>query len=96
MSAYFVALIDIDDRDRYARYLDGFDAVFARYGGEVVAVEDAPRSLEGEWPTGRTVLIRFPDEAELRRWYDSPEYQELAAQRRAAARCRIAAITGRD
>ena len=34
-----------------------------------------------EWPYTRAVLIRFPDEVEARRWYDSPEYQALAQHR---------------
>jgi uncharacterized protein (DUF1330 family) len=96
MSSYFVALINIHDPARYEEYLAGFDAVFEKYRGEVVAVEDGPRVLEGQWPAGRTVLVRFPDEPELRRWYDSAEYQELAGHRRAAADADIAIVTGRD
>jgi uncharacterized protein (DUF1330 family) len=72
MSSYFVALIDIHDTAGYERYLAGFDAVFANFGGKVVCVEDQPRVLEGEWPAARTVIIRFPGDAELRRWYESP------------------------
>lgn len=96
MSTYFAALIDIHDPERYARYLDGFDQVFQRYRGEVVAVEDSPRVLEGEWPAGRTVLIRFPDDEALLEWYRSPEYQALALHRRGASACNIAMLTGRD
>ncbi len=94
MSSYFVALINIHDPDRYEDYLDGFDAVFERYQGEVVAVEDQPRVLEGSWPAGRTVLIRFPSDDDLLRWYRSPEYQELATIRHAAADADIAVIHG--
>lgn len=96
MSSYFIALIDIHDQRRYQRYLAGFDEVFSAYDGEVVAVEDHPRVLEGDWPAGRTVLVRFPDDAALRLWYDSPEYQRLAGHRRAASKADIAVISGRD
>ena len=72
MSTYFTALIDIHDPKLYERYLDGFDQVFQKYRGEVIAVEDHPRVLEGEWPAGRTVLIRFPDDEALLEWYRSP------------------------
>jgi uncharacterized protein (DUF1330 family) len=96
MSSYFVALIDIHDPQRYDEYLAGYDEIFARYKGQVIAVEDNPRALEGKWPAGRTVLIRFPDDRELRRWYESPEYQELAAHRRAASVAQIAIVSGRD
>ena len=96
MSVYFVALINIHDPDLYEQYLSGFDAVFEQYEGQVVAVEDNPTILEGEWPAGRTILIRFPDEQALRVWYDSPEYQHLARRRREASVASVAVISGRD
>ena len=96
MSSYFIALIDIHDPERYEQYLDGYDEVFRKYQGQVVAVEDNPRVLEGEWPAGRTVLIRFPNDQELHRWYDSEEYQLLARHRKEASIASIAIVTGRD
>ena len=96
MSSYFLALIDIHDPERYEQYLAGFDTVFEKVTGQVISVEDNPVVLEGEWPAGRTVLIRFPDEHELRRWYESPDYQELARHRKEASVARIAIISGRD
>ena len=94
MSVYFIALIDIYDPDGYQRYLDGFDAVFASYQGEVLAVDEAPTILEGRWPAARTVVIRFPPEAELLRWYRSPEYRQLVAVRSAASTARVAVVHG--
>ena len=95
MSCYFIAQIRIHDRAEYQKYLDGFDEIFARYKGIVVAVDERPTVLEGEWPCDRTVLIRFPDEAEARRWYDSPEYRELVKHRHRASRANIALVTRR-
>jgi uncharacterized protein (DUF1330 family) len=34
--------------------------------------------LEGDWPYTRTAIIRFADDAEAKRWYNSPEYQAAA------------------
>ncbi len=85
MSVYFIANLRVHQPALYDRYLDGFDAIFERYEGEVLLVDDAPTVLEGEWPYTRLVLIRFPDEAALRRWYDSPEYRRLAQIRQRAA-----------
>lgn len=96
MSSYFIALINIHDEERYEEYLAGFDDVFENYQGEVVSVEDDPLVLEGEWPSRRTVLIRFPNKRELLRWYESPEYQALARHRRDASIANIAVISGRD
>ena len=96
MSVYFIALIDIHDRAGYQRYLDGFDAVFERFNGEVLAVDEDPMILEGRWPAARTVVIRFPEEDDLLRWYRSPEYQALARLRATASSGAIAVVHGTD
>ncbi len=96
MSSYFMALINIHDPERYEQYLAGFDDVFRKYKGQVVVVEDAPRVLEGDWPAKRTVLIKFPNDEELRRWYDSTEYRQLAKHRHAAAATAAVILTGRE
>jgi uncharacterized protein (DUF1330 family) len=96
MSCYFLAQIIIHNPAEYRKYLDGFDAVFNRHKGTVLAVDDAPVLLEGRRHGRRTVLIRFPDEHEALRWYRSPEYQKLAEHRRAAADSDIVLLSGRD
>ncbi|MCW5548421.1 MAG: DUF1330 domain-containing protein [Opitutaceae bacterium] len=94
MSVYAIALIRIQDRAKYSAYERRFMEVFARFEGEVLAVDDAPRVLEGDWPGERTVLLRFPDEAALRRWYDSEAYREIVRDRMVAASADIAIVSG--
>lgn len=96
MSSYFIAQINIHDPEEYARYLEGYDEIFAKYNGTVVAVDDDVKLLEGEWPYGRTVVIRFPSSEELMAWYESPEYQALAKHRRKASTANIVLVKGRD
>jgi uncharacterized protein (DUF1330 family) len=81
MAVYIIAQIQIHDRAEYDRYSDGFLEVFARFKGELLAVSEDPAVIEGEWPYTRTVVIRFPDADEARRWYESPEYQAIAQHR---------------
>lgn len=81
MAVYIIAQISIHDRSEYDRYQEGFPEVFARYAGELLVVSENATVVEGEWPFTRTVLIRFPSEAEARRWYESPEYQRIARHR---------------
>jgi uncharacterized protein (DUF1330 family) len=96
MSCYFVAQISIRDEDEYRKYLDGFDEMFDQFNGTVVAVDSDPVILEGDWPYSRTVLIRFPDKDEARRWYDSPAYRELVKHRHRAAEANIVLVEGRE
>ena len=95
MSCYFLAMITIHDREEYEKYLDGFDPIFERYKGIIMAVEEEPVVLEGEWPCTRTVLIRFPSEEEARRWYESPEYEALKRHRLAASDANIVLVRRR-
>ena len=94
MSVYAVALIHIHDRDGYGTYEQGFMDIFSRYEGKLLAVDEAPTVMEGEWPWTRTVLLEFPDQAKLRAWYESDEYQALARHRFDASQACVAVIAG--
>ena len=95
MSCYFVAQINIHDRGEYQKYLDGYDEIFSKFKGIVVAVDEDPKVLEGSWPFARTVLIRFPNEEEARRWYESAEYRELVKHRHSSSEANIVLVTRR-
>jgi uncharacterized protein (DUF1330 family) len=95
MSCYFIAQIQIHDQLEYDTYLAGFDKVFDRYQGEVLAVDDRVSVLEGNWPYTRSVLIRFPDQSAALKWYRSPEYQHLAQHRWNASTANIVLLEGR-
>ena len=94
MAIYGVALINIDDRAGYSKYEQGFGEIFAKYQGELLAVDEAPRVKEGEWPHTRTVIVRFPSEAEFNRWYESAEYQALAQFRFRGSSANLAVLNG--
>lgn len=96
MSSYFIAYIEINDSEKYESYLEGFDDVFEKYNGTVIVVDDSPTVLEGKWPYTRAVLIRFQSEDELRRWYESQEYQSLARHRWQASGADIIVVKGRE
>ncbi len=81
MTVYIIAQISIHDRAEYNTYEQGFPAVFAKFGGELLAVSENPTVVEGKWPWTRTVLMRFPSAEEAQRWYGSPEYQAIAQHR---------------
>ncbi len=96
MPHYFIAQIRIHDSAGYERYLDGFDQVFEKFNGTVLAVDDHPVVLEGAWPLPRTVLIRFETESDFHAWYRSPEYQRLIAIRNRAAEGNVVLARGEE
>ena len=81
MTSYVTAQINIQDREKYVLYEQGFMEIFARYEGKMLAVDEAPEVWEGQWSYTRTVLIEFPSAQAAKAWYNSPEYQQLATHR---------------
>ena len=96
MACYFIAQIDIHDKDEYQKYLNGFDKIFENYKGKVIAVDDHPTVLEGEWAFKRMVMIRFTDESEAKRWYHSIEYQKLVKYRWRASKATACLVHARE
>ena len=96
MSVYLIAQLKINDRNEYGVYEAGFMDVFTKYDGEILGLDEAPETLEGDWPYTRTVLIRFASGGEAKRWYESPEYQSIAQHRFKGAKANIILMQGLD
>jgi uncharacterized protein (DUF1330 family) len=94
MSVYVIAQIEIHDRDEYKNYIAGFRQMFKGYRGEVLVAENNAVVIEGQWPASRTAVLRFDDEQEMRRWYDSPEYQAAAQHRYKSAKTNLVMVRG--
>jgi uncharacterized protein (DUF1330 family) len=90
VTVYALAQLRIHDAERYARYMNTFVArfteVFGKFNGKLLAADDAPRVLEGEWwDRNKVVLMEFPDAAAFTAWATSPEYNEIAVDRKVGA-----------
>jgi uncharacterized protein (DUF1330 family) len=85
VTVYAIAQLRFTDRDAYNRYEAAFMEVFRRYSGTLLAADEAPRVIEGEWDRDKVVLMSFPDEAAFRQWAESPDYQRISEDRRAGA-----------
>ena len=94
MTTYVLAQLTIRDRARYDRYAARFLDVLSGFRGRLLAADEAPRLLEGEWPHEKVVLIEFEDAAEAERWASSPRYREIAVDREAATVATVLAVTG--
>jgi uncharacterized protein (DUF1330 family) len=81
MSALFIAISKVTDRDKLNQYLAGAPASLAGRQVEVLAFTEAGETVEGEAPGGRVVLLRFPDKQAAMDWYNSPEYQSVVQLR---------------
>lgn len=94
MAYYFSAQISIHNTEEYERYLENFDEIFSRHKGTILAVDETPTILEGEWEYTKTVLISFSTREDFEDWYFSRDYQQIIKYRLNAAKCDTILIEG--
>ena len=81
-----IANITIHYKDTYQIYEKGFFPMLKKYDGEFVTYDDSVETFEGSSPLeGRAIIFSFPSPEKARKWFNDPEYQELAKNRRTAA-----------
>lgn len=91
---YAIAQLTITDRATYDRYQARFMGVMKKFKGRVLAADEDPRVVEGSWDREKVVLLEFPDEPSFREWAESPEYLEIAKDRKAGSDAVILLVTG--
>ena len=83
MPAYWIARSRIDNAVEYKKYTDLVPAIIARYGGKVLARGGKFRIMEGPDTFHRFVVIEFPTFGQATACFESKEYQDASAVRRA-------------
>jgi uncharacterized protein (DUF1330 family) len=95
MSVYFVVTIKMRDPEIYSRYLEYCDAVFVKYKGTDLAVDENSKIVEGKGSYSRVVLIEFENEKDFNEWYYSEDYQGIVKYRIEGAECNSVLIHGK-
>ena len=84
MTAYVIARVAIHDREPYDRYAAAFLPVLQRYGGRLLAADEAPEVMDGD-DQRKVVLLAFDTREAALTWANSPEYRQIALDRIAGA-----------
>ena len=85
MSAYVIAQLRFINEAAYRRYQCRFAGVFAGSGGKLLAADEAPIVLEGEWASDKLVNMEFDGSEMARKFLQSPAYQAIGEDRKAGA-----------
>jgi uncharacterized protein (DUF1330 family) len=85
MPAYWVARSRVIDPVEYKKYTDALPALFAKYGGKVLARGGRFQIMEGPDKFHRFVVIEFPTFEQGTACFTSEEYNQAAAFRRNGA-----------
>ncbi len=94
MTVYVVAQLSFTDEARYRLYKARFPEAFAGHGGRVLAADEAPKVLEGDWPHDKLVMLAFDDEPAARGFLESPLYREISIDRDAGAKTTAVLVQG--
>jgi uncharacterized protein (DUF1330 family) len=89
---YVILTEAIKDPDGMKAY--GKAAGSAMSGATILAVDTAPKVIEGTWHGDQTVVLEFESVDAARAWYESAGYQKAAKLRQVAADCNAVIIAG--
>lgn len=94
MAAYVIADIEVTDSAGFAEYQQKVPATIVAYGGRYLVRGGATEVIEGAWKPNRCVVLEFPNMAQLKTWYGSPEYRPLIAIRERTTRSNLVFTEG--
>lgn len=94
MPAYLIIDSTVHDTALMKGYVDKVGATLTPFGGKRLISTDQIDVIEGDWAPQRIVVLEFPDADACRRWYVSPEYQEILPIRFEAADDNLLLVEG--
>ena len=81
MKAYWIARVDVDDKEAYAEYAKRVSSALKKYNGKFLVRGGKFSILEGKHEYERNVLIEFPSFEIAKEFYNSEEYQKAKSFR---------------
>ena len=82
MAAYLVFVHKVIDSDKLNNdYLPKAVETLGPYEPEIVVVDQNIEVIEGDGDDTRTVILKFKDRDQAKRWYNSAEYQSVVGLR---------------
>ena len=96
MPAYVIAMVNVKNPELYSTYTAQTPSIIQKYGGKFIARGGEVEMLSGDPVKERVVLLEFPDVASIRRWHESPEYQEIVRIRYAASEGKVFTVEGAE
>ena len=96
MSAYLIGHITINNPEKWKIYVEGVQKSLIPFEADVVFRGKRATVLTGRHLHQDTVVIKFPDQPTLQKWYQSDAYQALIAVRDEAADVVIISYNAQD
>jgi uncharacterized protein (DUF1330 family) len=94
MSAYLIVHLEITDPAAFEAYRKVAGPTLAPYGGKALAAFGRFEVMECMIHPKSVLVIEFPSVEQAKKWYASPEYAPLIAQRQRAANSTVILTEG--
>lgn len=94
MAAYLVADVEVRNPDEFRKYSDRVVATVKQYGGRYLIRGGETEVLEGTSKARRITILEFPSVEQLKRWYNSPEYQAIVGFRARSTMSTLLVVSG--
>ena len=94
MAAYLIVNIDVHDPETYEEYKRLAGPITKAYGGKYLVRGGEAETLEGDWSTGRMVVIEFESLEKAKAWWNSPEYLKVKTLRHKSAETQMLLAEG--
>jgi uncharacterized protein (DUF1330 family) len=94
MPAFIIADVTVTDADQMAKYREWSTKAMQEHGAEVLVRGGEIEVLEGPWTPSRLVVLKFPDRATAKAFYDSETYQHAKSLREHAGVMRMIVVDG--
>ena len=93
---YMIAMNELTNPDGYRKeYLPKAQAAIKQYGGVYVAAGPG-NIIDGNFPKGRVVILRWSSIDALHKWHESPEYQAALKVGKTFAHYNVVAVDGKQ
>jgi uncharacterized protein (DUF1330 family) len=91
---YMIAINELSNPDGYSKeYLPKAQAAIKQYGGVYVAAGPGT-IIDGSFPKGRVVILKWESMDALHKWHESPEYQAALKIGKTYAHYNVVAVDG--
>lgn len=94
MKAYIIVDVTITNPNRYEDYKKLTPASLVPFDGKFIVRGGAAETLEGNWETGRVVVVEFPSLEKAKAWWSSATYAPAKAIRQSASHTKMIVVEG--
>ncbi len=81
MSVYSVVQIKFTNEESYRKYAAKAPAVLGRLGVKIHVSDENVKTLIGDWPFDKLVILEFKDSEHMKTAMTDPEYIEIGKDR---------------